>query len=182
MKKTIILFVILFGYFFVNLSLANACSCIQPLSPKESLKNSTAVFTAKVIKINPSKWIVWKFSGPDSNKVQLEVISSYKGLVSKNTIVNTAISSAACWFNFEENNKYIIYASWEQDKLNVSLCSRTKLLSEDSEDIAELGEWNIVESFSPDTNEEKEKTYTYIFLLIWLLLVIFLYKRYRNKK
>ena len=63
-----------------------------------------------------------------------------KEILKETITIKTAQSSAACGFNFEENQKYIVYASqYDDDYLEVSLCSRTGLLSNAIEDLQELG-------------------------------------------
>ena len=56
MKKIFLFLFIVGSLLVVNTAIVNACLCIQPASPQESLEQSTAVFSGKVININiPSR-------------------------------------------------------------------------------------------------------------------------------
>ena len=121
---------------------AYACSCVVPDSPEKELQRHDAVFSGNVIsmeELHPTEPLY--FSG-DPVVVTFEIDKIWKGLNSSDSItVHTAQSSASCGYGFETNQKYIVYASYDDEKeqLEVSLCSRTSLLSDASEDLEELG-------------------------------------------
>jgi len=125
---------------------AYACSCMQPLSPNEEMPKFDAVFSGKVIEIiekHPS----WPSeSSTDPVFATIDVYTIWKGEKNKTITVKTASSSASCGFNFEKNQEYIIYAASYNneeeegdDDLQVSLCSRTGLLSDADVDLQALG-------------------------------------------
>lgn len=134
-------FVILLFSSLISFSLTNGiaygCSCMQPLSPDEELPNYEAVFSGMVTQIqNLSES---QERGPIL--FTFDVDNVWKGDKKETITIKTAQSSASCGFNFEENQKYIVYANqYEDDYLEVSLCSRTGLLSNAIEDIQELGD------------------------------------------
>jgi hypothetical protein len=106
-----------------------AFSCIEtPLNTPietqvtESLNKSSAVFTAKVLSASVNKKTFKK-------DVKLLLIKSWKGKRTKTVIITTASNSAACGFNFEVGQKYIIYAYRDSNKkLSTNLCTRTAAL------------------------------------------------------
>ena len=121
--------------------IAYGCSCMQPLSPDEELPNYDAVFSGTATK--NQNWTATHNLSPAL--FTFDVDTMWKGDTKETIIIKTAQSSAACGFNFEENQKYIVYASqYDDDYLEVSLCSRTGLLSNATEDLQELGDGFLV--------------------------------------
>ncbi|MFC1610805.1 hypothetical protein ACFL6C_07595 [Myxococcota bacterium] len=119
---------------------AHACSCAQPGTPEEALAASDAVFRGKVTEIDKaSAGCGGEMSSADPDYVTLDVSTVWKGEVGKTTEVTTATSDASCGYTFDLNEEYIVYAKAGSDDLHVSLCSRTRPVSEASEDLAELG-------------------------------------------
>lgn len=132
-KKTILIIIFLQLTFYPFY--ANACSCIQPLETKESLKEASAVFAGEVIDITSRP-----INSSRPLKVTFNVLRAWKGLDSRIVVLETANSSASCGYNFEKDGKYLIYANGKINDLEVSLCSRTKLLKNASSDLEDLGE------------------------------------------
>ena len=132
---------------------AYACSCMQPLSPDEELPNYDAVFSGKVTGMEETISNDQVFSSADSILVTLDVDTVWKGEKKDTMTVKTAQSSASCGFYFEEEREYIVYASqYDDEYLEVSLCSRTGLLSDAIEDLQELGPGIPIKSESkPET-------------------------------
>ena len=87
MKKIILLTLIIINLFLVNNALVNACSCISPALPKESLEKSTAVFAGKIIDVDVPRGIV--ISTADPVKVTFEVSKVWKGSDYKTLVVTT---------------------------------------------------------------------------------------------
>jgi hypothetical protein len=72
--------------------------------------------------------------------VTFDVISSWKGVEQAQTVVRTAMDSAACGFDFEVGKRYLVYTyNDDAGNANTGLCDRTKLLTVSGEDIAKLG-------------------------------------------
>jgi hypothetical protein len=61
----------------------------------------------------------------DMLDVNLAVEESFKGVTTKEMLITTARSEAACGFPFEKGQKYLVYASEYQGKLYTSICQRT---------------------------------------------------------
>ncbi|MDD3283997.1 MAG: hypothetical protein PHZ07_00145 [Patescibacteria group bacterium] len=184
MKKIILLSFIIGPLFFVNTTIVSACSCIQPLSPEESLKQATSVFVGKVINIDIPKKIFIESSDPI--KITFEVSQIWKGPNYKIIILTTARDQASCGYPFEQNEEYIVYAYDKENKLNTNICSRTKLLTNAQEDLISLGSGVLPIDF--DSNYIKQKYIffsiilidTGIIILIFILLILFT-KKYKTK-
>jgi len=142
---SLILFLVSVIFVSSNNHTAYACSCMQPLSPDEELPNYDAVFSGKVTDIvekDPNDQV---FSSIDPVFVTFDVNTVWKGDKKDTITIKTAQSSASCGFYFEENQEYIVYASQYDSKyLEVSLCSRTGLLSDAIEDLQELSIGHLV--------------------------------------
>lgn len=137
MKRSIIssLFTLALLFSFTP-NIVSACSCIAPQSPLDSRNQAAAVFSGTVTTITDT-------GSPTmpNLRVQFDVDRVWKGSVDQTIDVTTARDSAACGVSFAEGETYIVYASQnEEDRsLRVSLCSRTALLKNASEDVTALG-------------------------------------------
>jgi hypothetical protein len=121
--------------FTLILSLAGAdavlaCSCAPSPPPQEALQQASAVFTGTVVAVDTS--------GVTST-VRLQVDRSWKGAKCGEVTVTTPADSAACGFDFQVGQNYLVYADKQQGKFSVSLCSRTSLTSQAGEDLTALG-------------------------------------------
>lgn len=117
-------------------SVALACSCAPPPPPKAALAASTAVFSGKVVKVEPI--------GDFQRAVTLVVASAWKGVDGKTVIVHTPNDGAACGYGFEKGKSYLVYANavkqGDAKVLVTNLCMRTKGLAEAKDEIVELGD------------------------------------------
>lgn len=124
---------------------ALACSCMMPESTLQSVDDSSAVFLGTVEKI--SKTSQWETS------VTINVQEEWKGDVSvgADVTVITANDSAACGYQFMEDQEYLVYAHRNEatGKLGVSLCSSTKTKAEAADDLKVLAMYDG-ESPSPE--------------------------------
>jgi hypothetical protein len=118
-----------------------ACSCGTPPSPTVSLQHSAAVFTGKVISVEPQS--AWP---KDAVVVTVEVDRIWKGPASATIVVETASDGGACGYTFTIGEQYLIYCgrSWFSDwknpaGLGTSICSRTRPLHAAGADLKELG-------------------------------------------
>lgn len=197
MKKIIIAIVLSFIFYTQSF----ACSCLQPESPTKELEKTDLVFIWKVNNIETKKAnneIVWEVQ---TNFVDFEVNSVIKWDKSSNITVRTPESSATCGYNFTENDDYIVYAYnyKEEGDHGVSLCSRTALLENATDDIEELASeiesWKITKSDNNENNSEDYKKpvdtginndnnmilYSALILFLLIGFVIFFTKRRESK-
>ena len=140
MKKIFLFLFVIGSLLILNTAIIDACSCIQPASPQESLEQSTAVFSGKVINIDIPSEIV---SSADPVKVTFEVSKIWKGHDYKTLVLTTERSGISCGYSFKKNEEYIVYAYGEEDSLSTNTCSRTKLLARAQEDLQELDYENL---------------------------------------
>ncbi len=108
---------------------ARACSCMQPPDPATAAQEVAAVFEGRVTAIEPSGGI---------RLVTIRVTQKWKGVDSEEVTVRTAANSAACGYNFELDQVYMVYADRE-DGLSTTLCHRTRLADQAEDDRAALG-------------------------------------------
>jgi hypothetical protein len=117
---------------------ALACSCV-PQSVAQAKQDAVAIFEGQVTAIAPAP-----AGGPDAapeNDVTLTVLRSWRGPTAQRTvIVRTAVAGATCGYAFARGARYLVYADGTRDALSVQSCSRTRVVSEASEDLAALGE------------------------------------------
>ena len=115
---------------------ADACSCIQGRSVVSSYETADAVFVGKVVSIDEVS------DGVGAGlEVALHVEKAFKGVASEQILVYTAAHGAACGYHFTRDEQYLVFAHADnQDRLHVSLCSRTEPLARAGEDIAALGQ------------------------------------------
>lgn len=119
----------------------SACSCIQPQSPTNAMETADAVFSGTVEKVTATSF------GSSINSVTYTFKRGniWKGPEPVMIEVKTASNSAACGVNLEEGKEYLVYAYYAEDEsgkqeLTTTLCSRTALLSEATEDLKALNE------------------------------------------
>lgn len=122
--------------FLITQAPALACSCTEPSPPPVALGESQAVFSGRVLDIEPVNPL------EDSSRlmrVLFSVRTAWKGARHEQIIVSTARMEASCGFEFKKGAEYLVYASDFKHRLSTSLCSRTKALSSAAQDIAALG-------------------------------------------
>ena len=103
---------------------ADACSCHEPPPPCESFWITDAVFTGKVTSVVEGKDHV--------DLATFEVTKTLRGTVPKTVVVR---GGGVCGAMFEAGESYFVYASGSGAQLSASLCSRTRRLSEATEDL-----------------------------------------------
>lgn len=168
MKKIIIVFLSILLFIVLNNNQTFACSCMMNESPNISMEKAKSVFIWKVSKIEESS-IVNNLIDYRKNYVTFSVSSSIKWTSDNEITIVTAKDSATCWYNFEESKDYIVYTYWEEKIEEVSLCSRTALLTDAFYDLEILKD-KIVNIEKTDVVETK-KSFAEIFIS---LLIIFI--------
>lgn len=128
MKKTLFLAIIGFCLFTFGAIESFACSCILDeetpieIQIKKAHEGAAAVFSGEVVEIT-------KEPGNFSVKVKLKVKKSWKNKLSDEVIITTAINDGLCGYDFEDGEKYLIYAYGEKGNLRTDVCRRTAILS-----------------------------------------------------
>ena len=109
---------------------AYACSCVPPGPPSEALAQADVVAAVEVLGIDRTTEADYPLL-----RVQTRVIRGFKGADSDRLALYTATNSAACGFNFEEGQRYLVYASDHDGTLSTGLCTRTAALADAEEDL-----------------------------------------------
>ena len=165
---------LIFGvlWFLGNPGQAHACSCAQPGSPSEELRESSAVFAGRVVSVrhtyDPDGRSV---SRDDHSTIGFEVSAVWKGTVYEDMVITTPPTGGSCGFRFVEGEEYIVYAydgPYVDGGYSVGICTRTALLEQAQEDIDELGEGRASQAGTGEPAPEKpEKT-----VADWLRFVV----------
>ena len=130
----------------ISLSLAkqtvNACTCAGPRSTCESYGSASAVFVGTVISVRVNK--------PQKSNERAEEIDwtpvafkfvveqAYHGVAGSQVEVFTGSGGGDCGYQFIVGQRYLVYAYSYQNRLSTGICSRTKLYSNATEDLAFL--------------------------------------------
>ena len=118
---------------------AAACDCGYAGAPCKAFDKTPTVFVGRVVKIST---IDLKTASGDDYKdrlVSFEVERTYRGLTSKTAEVLSEWNSD-CAYRFQEGLRYLVYAypHGSTGKLTTSICTRTRPISEASEDLEYL--------------------------------------------
>ena len=118
---------------------AAACDCGYAGAPCKAFEKTPTVFIGRVIGISAID--LKTVSGDDykDRLVSFEVERSYRGLTTKTAVVLSGWNSD-CGYRFQEGVRYLVYAYPHSPtaKLTTSICTRTRPLSEASEDLEYL--------------------------------------------
>jgi hypothetical protein len=148
--RSISVLVFMIGLMVASPQKAYACSCIPPRPPLESMANSAAVFSGKVVRIEAEDTPL--ISSADPVKVVFEVSMVWKGAEDGAIALSTARDSASCGYDFIVGEEYLVYADNGENGLITGLCSRTMPLSAAGEDLAALGEGVVPPPVTPPTS------------------------------
>ena len=119
---------------------ASACSCIGQ-SPAEALSSADALFAGKVLNVAT----VQPRTALGDQQVQLRVRRSWKGRFGGVAVVITPTDG--CAYAFTRGEYYLVYAYRSKDgQLRTNMCTRTETLSRAGEDLAALGEPDLLTS------------------------------------
>ncbi|MDD3793813.1 MAG: hypothetical protein PHI37_03310 [Candidatus Gracilibacteria bacterium] len=184
MKKIALLILSIFLFITLNTNQTFACSCMINQSPSISMEKATSVFIGKVTKIEESS-IVNNLVDYKKNYVTFSVSSNIKGNSDNEITIVTAKDSATCGYNFDEEKEYIVYTYGDENKQEVSLCSRTTLLTDANEDLEILKDKivNIKEKNEVNIKRNFKEIFISIFLIIiTIVTIIFITKPIKTKK
>lgn len=125
-----------------------SCSCDPVLDPQTEAKSADAVFSGKVIDIAaPSSAWLLNSSFPFVHRskqihyrITFDVREVWKGAgIASRTIVKTIPWGTLCGYHFKKDEQYLVYASNRPNGLETWMCSRTRTISNASEDLLILG-------------------------------------------
>lgn len=146
---------------FIPASTATACDCAPPESVEEAAAEADAVFAGTVQVIRDPGLM----DTSDLLRVHLFVDTVWKGDVAEYVWVRTEEHRATCGYEFEQGERYIVYASEYGSDWRTSICQRTQLASDADEDVDVLGEGE-----QPEGNRLLNVS---PFFYVWMALLIF---------
>ena len=118
---------------------ATACSCVPSGPPCQAYFDSGAVFVGTVQSITIRKRAVVDDRAFDHKYVRLAIDGPSRGVQGSSIEIWTGMGGGDCGFDFKEGQRYVVYAWRHPDgTLSAGICSRTRLYSEATEDIAYL--------------------------------------------
>ncbi len=132
MRKSLLLCLLIFTEGVILTPEASACSCIEPPAPAIAYSQYDAVFLAEAV--------TFKRAADKNRRVAgMLVYEVWKGEVWREQPVYTALHSAACGFDFQIDEMYVVYASRDENgDLRTNICTRTALQSNAPEDLRYL--------------------------------------------
>lgn len=156
-KYKIIAFVAI--WLFCSAASVFACGCVSVSSTEESIKQSSVVFSGKVVGFEYRKGIPNWLMDMDAKRtgkpieyetlvVKVQVEKWWKGDVpteiflitdeTKNADGTTSVSS--CNYRFSKDESYLIFAGGKENEYRTNNCSRTQKMAEAEKDLKILGE------------------------------------------
>ncbi len=141
--------------FVATVSSTFACTCANPGTPEEALKESSNVYTAKIknIEVVIEKDSFYDYGKKKTafydkklNKVTLEITDTFKGKNTSKTLYTNFVDGATCWMDFEKWKEYVIYDREDHGKHRTSICSRTANLKNAIEDLRVLKKKKFMEN------------------------------------
>ena len=122
---------------FAAPSAIEACSCGRSGPPCQAAWSADAIFSGTVRSIDVSE----PFNGDDRSRhtvIRFEVDQRFRNVPSGQIeIVTDAFST--CSYRFTRGEKYVVYAQRREDgRFTTSICSRTRLLAEATDDLRYL--------------------------------------------
>ncbi|SFE10462.1 hypothetical protein SAMN05216378_2334 [Paenibacillus catalpae] len=139
-SRFFLIYLVVFGtWFMFEHETVHACSCAAPPNIEDQLNLKTAIFTGKVVSLTqPVKGKL--MSTADPVKVQFEVKTVWKGELSSQTTVYTAMSSESCGYEeFDVDEEFIVFAYGDPDHLETGICEGNKTIAAAQEDLKALG-------------------------------------------
>lgn len=129
------------GFLFLGFLLAvlsydvNACSCMSGGTPCRDYWTAAAVFTGTVIYSSPTTYKHGEYEVP-ARLVRFNIDQSFRGVKGNEVEVRTGLGGGDCGYAFQLGGRYLVYAYMDGDKLATGICSRTRLVSEATDDLA----------------------------------------------
>lgn len=117
-------------------SFLEACTCLPPPPPSEAVAKADAVFLGKILTFE-------EIAGQYQRLARFEIIKVWKGRPERVDSVMTALNSAACGYDFQTGETYLVYAyKAESGDLHTNICTRTRIEREAAADLAYLNNFS----------------------------------------
>src|SRR5215470_11145685 len=140
MKKQFRMSLLLAALVWVRVPLsATACDCGYAGAPCKAFEKAPTVFVGSAVRISPIDLKTASGGDYKDRLVSFEVERTYRGLTSKTAEVLSEWNSD-CGYRFQEGLRYLVYAypHGSTGKLATSICTRTRPISEATEDLEYL--------------------------------------------
>ena len=117
-----------------------ACDCNAKPPPRKALEKAATVFMGRVVMGRVVKRRLDKEAEMrEMREFLFEVSGVWKGPASKRIFVLTRMDSAACGFDFELGESYLVYAYGDATQFVTNICTRTCHQGMASDDLSQLG-------------------------------------------
>ncbi len=146
---------------------ASQCSCVAPPAPLAALPAYDAVFAGEVDAVGNF--------GAAAKKADFTVTRHFRGANVTAISIMTSSDGASCGFNFEQGRSYLVYAYEVDGELWTSICTRTNLLSQATDDLVAFDALDLVEedgSESPSCGGSTSAAMAQAAMLVFLGLMI----------
>jgi hypothetical protein len=117
---------------------AHACTCDRTAPACEAFWRAPAVFSAAVLDIRQKRDPAGGAEYLAERIVTLQVEQSWRGDAAGVVEVRTGTGAGDCGYTFIRGIRYLVYASYRAGGFGVYICSRTRPLTEASDDLAYL--------------------------------------------
>lgn len=115
---------------------ANACSCAGKGTPCQDYWKASAVFIGTVTYSSPYTSKLGEYAA-NGRLIRFAVERAFQGVTAKEVEVRTGLGGGDCGYGFRLGGQYLVYAYRDGEKrLATGICSRTRPVSEASDDLA----------------------------------------------
>jgi hypothetical protein len=130
-RHLILIVLVMVGLAFPRV--ASACSCVGNRLACEALWDPGAVFAGKVVAIERNEG-GGRFA---ERRVRFQVVAAFRGVTTSEIDVYTGAGGGDCGYSFMVGASYLVYSyqAAGASGLTTGICSRTRLLSQASEDL-----------------------------------------------
>ena len=136
-KQLAFLFVVIAALSWPTEALSCSCAPADPVC--EVFSRTSAVFTAEVLSIEDDPLVETRVGQPPPRRrVTLRVERIFRGAPAKQVEVTTARGEGDCGYPFKRGEKYLVFATELDGRLQVSVCSPTRPLAEAAKQLDEI--------------------------------------------
>lgn len=117
-------------------AIVRACSCFAPPPLYESFKQSAAVFTGTVTKLEKVKVKDDKGESETTENIfHFQVAEAFKGVDGKTFKINAGANDNSCYSSFTIGDSFLIFAQKDNDSYYCGMCSRKESLERAQDEI-----------------------------------------------
>lgn len=111
---------------------ADACTCATDPPASKALQDAVAVFVGRLVAVEDAR------NAPGELALTYPVEKAWKGVTEHTVVVFTGDSGWECGYSPGRGPRQLVYARGTPEKLQVSLCTRSRVLPYGADDVAEL--------------------------------------------